>query len=167
MNFEALAIRRAELFSLIEAGTSAEVAFDLQLEIDSIDFKLHAENLKNRMKINIEAFANGEFEADHEHKKKIIEYFTSTSRYSLMYGPTQAGKTASSFELVRTAMNLGLITIVSTDNRSDQLEQMYNRYTVSFSSVAAFSDIGIFKITEKKIGRKIARYKKNCYFCYE
>lgn len=167
MNMNILGYERDELvleISKYEEDSPEYIA--VQLKIDDIDFKLHAENVKNRMKINIEAFANGEFKREHEHKKKVIEFFTSNSRYSLMYGPTQAGKTQSSFEMVRVAMDLGLITIVSTDNRSDQLNQMFKRFTVS---LASFSEVGVFKITDaniqKNLKETLQRTKKIVIFC--
>lgn len=82
-----------------------------------------------------------------------LDFITSPRRASCMiYGPTQMGKTAMAELFVRKCLDSGIPVIISTDNRTDQLDQFYSRFKDAF---ALDTSTTILRVTDKKFAQKV------------
>jgi len=72
-------------------------------------------------------FAENILNKKNETLVKIKKFIESKSLNCLIYAPTQVGKTAATREFIECCLERNAPVIVSTDNKTDQQEQMYER----------------------------------------
>lgn len=85
--------------------------------------------------------------------------FIDNKKYSVgnVFGHTQMGKTYTLFEFARHALLRGFSTIISCDNRTDQLEQFSSRFRIYF---AVHDEVVILCVSEPRFGKKLAEAMK-------
>lgn len=84
-------------------------------------------NLNNRNKATVETFAEKIVNKKNKHLEKYVKLINSTSVYGIITAPTQVGKTKSSIDLIETCIKYKVPIIISSDNKTDQQTQLFNR----------------------------------------
>jgi len=76
---------------------------------------------------------------------------TPTHGSAMIYGPTQMGKTAAAHIFVRKCLDAGVPVVISTDNRTDQLDQFYSRFRDAF---AVDTTTTILRVADRQFERQ-------------
>jgi hypothetical protein len=124
-------------------------------------------NVNNQNILNMQTFAKKIINKEHTVKtffKKIIE---KNNVNALIHSPTQVGKTAASKEFIENCLDENLPVIVSCDNKSDQLEQFYNRIANDLNN----ENVTLVKISDSKyidiVEDCLKNNKKIVMFCLD
>ena len=120
-----------------------------------IEQQFNSYNVFIRNNDNIKEFAKKIIKKEHCTKKYFKKFIESNSINALIHSPTQVGKTAATKDFIEVCLDAKLPVIVSCDNKSDQLEQFYNRISNDFNS----SDVTLVKACNPKIGKIL----KDCF----
>jgi hypothetical protein len=105
-------------------------------------------NIKNSNKINTKNFAKQIINKLNEKTSKIIKMIYSKSINGLIYAPTQVGKSAATYEFIKMCFESEIPVIISTDNKTDQQEQLYNRIKKKFGGLDM--NVKMLKVADKK-----------------
>ena len=127
--------------------------------IDSSDLanQLSRLNVNNRNKDKTIRFSE---QIIHKENKTTIfnNFVSSTSLNGLIYAPTQVGKSDATIEFINTCFYNKIPVIVSTDNKLDQQEQLFNRINtkllINEKVLLKTGDPQFVKILEKCIKEK-------------
>ncbi len=84
-------------------------------------------NTENRNMDRVQNFTEKVLEKSNKKITKIQKFIESESMNCLIYAPTQVGKTAATRQFIECCLERNVPVIVSTDNKTDQQEQMYER----------------------------------------
>ena len=122
-------------------------------EIDEIEYAT-----TGRIHDDIQEFATKVITNEHEHRRQYRSFLTSTGKNFLIYGPTQLGKTDATLTFVKTSLDHDTITIVTNDNKTDQQEQMYNRFKIALSTSNCEA---LLKVSDKKFSSKFSEVIKD------
>jgi hypothetical protein len=112
----------SELNTLIEQFKNATP--EQRLEISQIFSNI---NVNNRNVQNINEFSEQIIKKENVKKTKYVKIMESDAMNGIITAPTQVGKSDATRELIETAFRMNVPVIVSTDNKTDQQEQLYNR----------------------------------------
>ena len=102
-------------------------------------------NVQNRNEDKTKNFAKKIMEKENEKKNRYVKFVESKSVNGIIYAGTQVGKTASTIALIKTFFQYNTPVIVSSDNKTDQQEQIKDRIEKDFIS----EDITLLKVTDK------------------
>ena len=127
---------------------------DLVAEITQLELELSNHNVMERQKITLAQFSNNVIHSQHHHQRKYTSILTSNVKFALIYGPTQLGKTEATLQFVKISLNNNLITIISNDNKTDQQEQMFQRFKMGLAN----TNSDILKVSDKNFQKKF----ENC-----
>ena len=125
--------------------------------IIKLELILSNHNVERRRIQSIDDFTNYVITKEHLHREHFTRFLTSDSKYFLIYGPTQLGKTDAALTFVKKAMQSNILTIVSTDNKTDQLEQFYNRFNKGLTRDHCST---LLKVSDSQFDKKFERYIK-------
>ena len=84
-------------------------------------------NVHNRNVDKTENFAEKIIEKTNEKKDVFVKFLESKSVNGVIFAPTQLGKSAATRVFIETCFKYNTPVIVSTDNKTDQQEQLYYR----------------------------------------
>lgn len=84
-------------------------------------------NVGNRNKENIINFTEKIINKENQKKWKYEKMLLSKSVNALIYAATQVGKSKAMCDFIRVCLKDNVPVIVSSDNKTDQLEQLYER----------------------------------------
>jgi hypothetical protein len=103
-------------------------------------------NVNNRNVDKTEMFAEKLIEK--ENKKTVVfdKFLESESVNGLIFAPTQVGKSAATGTFIKTCFKHNTPVIVSTDNKTDQQEQLFHRLEIDLGG----ADVTLLKVTDKK-----------------
>ena len=135
--------------------TEGQVYDVLIKQKNELEQQFNTLNVNNQNNLNIKEFAKKIITKEHDTKKYFKKFIESTSINALIHSPTQVGKTAATKDFIEICLDAKLPVIVSCDNKSDQLEQFYNRIANDFNS----SDVTLVKACNPKIGKIL----KDCF----
>lgn len=110
-------------------------------------------NYQKRNETNVTTFTKKIIEKPNEKSTYYKNFLESKSVNGLVYAPTQVGKSNATIQFILTSFEMGVPVIVSTDNRSDQCEQLYNRVQVELSRI----DSTLMKVTDKNFGKLLEK----------
>lgn len=82
-------------------------------------------NVNNRNMDKTEKFAEKIIKKENEKKDVFVQFLESKSVNGVIYAPTQVGKSAATRAFIETCFTYNTPVIVSTDNKTDQQEQLY------------------------------------------
>jgi hypothetical protein len=90
-----------------------------------------------------------------ENNKKFFykKYLESDTANGLIYGPTQLGKSNATIQFILACFELGVPAIVSTDNRSDQIEQLFTRVQIELTMVD--DQTNLMKVSDRKFDKNL------------
>jgi hypothetical protein len=123
-------------------------------ERDQVSQVMSNVNVQNRNENKTENFAKNIIEKPNIKKNRYVRFIESKSVNGIIYAGTQVGKSAATITFIKTCFQYNTPVIVSTDNKTDQQEQLFNRISKDFIS----EDITLLKVTDKK-------FKKNLKEC--
>lgn len=127
---------------LVSCGEEDRLAFSKQLS--SINFYDHTVDASEQY---------SEIVINKENKKtqKYITFLQSSGVNGIITAPTQVGKSQATKELIQECFRQNMPVIVSTDNKTDQLEQLYNRIEADLAG----ADVRMLKVGDKGFGEDL------------
>ena len=128
-----------------------KVKLFFEKKINEIHKKISDLNINNRNKKNIIKFTNDILDKLNEKQKKFISYIESNSVYGIITTPTQVGKTDATREMIETCLQNNIPVILSSDNKSDQQDQLYNRIKNNLTGI----DNILIKVSDRNYSTKI------------
>ena len=93
---------------------------------------------------SVEKFAKQIIEKQNDKRTVFIKFLESNSVNGVIYAPTQVGKSAATSVFIQSCFKYNTPVIVSTDNKTDQQEQLY--YRIEQELVGA--DVVMMKVTD-------------------
>jgi hypothetical protein len=123
-------------------------------EIDTITEVMSNMNVKKGNEKKTEKFAEDLLKKKNEKREVFVNFLESKSVNGLIYAPTQVGKSAATRIFIDTCFRNNTPVIVSTDNKTDQQEQLYSRIELDFID----SNVTMLKVSDKKFNENL----KNC-----
>lgn len=114
-------------------------------------------NVDNRNKEKVKTFAEKILNHANKKKSKYIRFLESDSVNALIYAPTQVGKTSATREFIEACFKAGVPVVVSTDNKTDQQEQLFARIEKELSG----ADVMLLKVSDKSFGEDMKGCVKN------
>jgi hypothetical protein len=84
-------------------------------------------NVSNRNQVKVENFGEQIINKKNDKKNKYVKFLESSSINGMIWAPTQVGKTKATREFIETCLKYNVPVIISTDNKTDQNEQLYDR----------------------------------------
>jgi hypothetical protein len=103
-------------------------------------------NVNNRNMNKTEKFTEKIIKKENEKKDVFFKFLESKSVNGVIYAPTQVGKSAATHAFIETCFKYNTPVIVSTDNKTDQQEQLF--YRIQKELVGA--DVTMLKVSDKK-----------------
>lgn len=133
-----------DLYHLIQSVNANEE------QIQEISDFLNNMSVKNKNKENI---IQKIIKKNNTKNYKYLRFLESSSINGLIYSPTQVGKSNATCEFIKSCFKLGVPVIVSTDNKTDQCEQLYTRIEKDLSG----ANVKMMKVTDKTFGHDIKK----------
>lgn len=112
-------------------------------------------NSGNRNQVNVTAFSENIMKKENIKVHKYERFLLSKNINGLMYSPTQVGKSMAICDVIRVCLKDNVPVIVSSDNKTDQCEQLYNR----MKSELGDTDVKLIKITETNFAKLQKAFK--------
>jgi len=102
-------------------------------------------NINERNTEKVKQFANNLLEKQNDKRHRYEEFLESSSVNGLVWAPTQVGKSNATREFIEACFKVNVPVIVSTDNRTDQCEQLHSRIRNDLSG----ADVRMMKVSDK------------------
>ena len=110
-------------------------------------------NVNNRNINKTENFAEKIIKKENEKKNGFEKFLESKSVNGIIFAPTQVGKSAATSTFIKTCFKYNTPVIVSTDNKTDQQEQLYYRIEKDLGG----ADVTMMKVTDKKFEENLKK----------
>ena len=125
-------------------------------------------NVNNRNNDKTEKHAKKIIKKKNEKRISYVKFLESKSVNGLIWGPTQVGKSAATRVFIETCFEYNTPVIVSTDNKTDQQEQLYNRIEAELMG----AEVELLKVTDKTFEKDLRkcieeRKKRFVIFCLD
>lgn len=105
-------------------------------------------NVQNRNNEQTKNFTEKILQKENPKNNMYLKFLESSSVNALIWAPTQVGKSDSTREFIETCLKAGVPVIVSTDNKTDQCEQLYARIERGLCG----ADVTMLKVSDKSFG---------------
>ena len=102
-------------------------------------------NVKNRNSDKTANHAEKIIKTKNEKRTGYVKFLESKSVNGLILAPTQVGKSAATRVFIETCFRYNTPVIVSTDNKTDQQEQLFNRIEAELMGAS----VELLKVTDK------------------
>jgi hypothetical protein len=142
MNAE-MKLKIEELLQIAETDTEREEISRMMSNI----------NVNSRNMDKTEKFAEKIIKKENEKKDVFVKFLESKSVNGLIFAPTQVGKSAATGAFIETCFKYNTPVIVSTDNKTDQQEQLYYRIEKDLAG----AEVTMLKVTDKKFGENLKK----------
>ena len=125
-------------------------------------------NVNNRNNDKTEKHAKKILKKKNEKRTDYVKFLESKSVNGLIWAPTQVGKSAATRVFIETCFEYNTPVIVSTDNKTDQQEQLYNRIEAELMG----AEVELLKVTDKTFEKDLRkcieeRKKRFVIFCLD
>jgi hypothetical protein len=110
-------------------------------------------NVKNRNNDKTEKHAEKILNKKNEKRTNYVKFLESKSVNGLIWAPTQVGKSAATRVFIETCFRYNTPVIVSTDNKTDQQEQLYNRIEAELMGAS----VELLKVTDKTFEKDLRK----------
>ncbi len=128
-----------------------------ETELEQMTMSFSNINVNNRNKDKTKKFANSLLNTSNDKKIFFKRFITHSSRNALIYAPTQVGKSAATVEFIETCFYNGVPVIVSTANKCDQQEQLFNRINLNLG----IDNVVLVKASDKTFTKTITKCVKD------
>ena len=135
---------------------------------DEISKTMADMNVQNRNVDKTGKFAEKIIKKENDKKEVFVRFLESKSANGLIYSPTQVGKSAATRVFIETCFKYNTPVIVSTDNKTDQQEQLY--YRIENDLMGA--DVRMLKVSDKNFEKELknlieTKNKRFVIFCLD
>lgn len=89
--------------------------------------------------------------------EKYNQFLKSTKTNALIWAPTQVGKTSAMIDFIEACFKHDVPVMVSTDNKTDQCEQLYNRIVEALGG----EDVKVLRVSDKNFQKKFLEVLKS------
>jgi DNA-binding MarR family transcriptional regulator len=125
-------------------------------------------NVNNRNSDKTEKHAKKILKRKNEKRISYVKFLESKSVNGLLWAPPQVGKSAATRVFIETCFEHNTPVIVSTDNKTDQQEQLYNRIEAELMG----AEVDLLKVTDKTFEKDLRkcieeRKKRFVIFCLD
>jgi len=127
-----------------------------EVEIQEVTSLLSNFNVQKRNKHKTESFTEKIMKRRNEKIKPFVNFLESQGLNGLIYAPTQVGKSAATCVFIETCFRYNTPVIVSTDNKTDQQEQLYCR--IKRDLALSGCDAVMLKVSDRTFKKDL----KNC-----
>ena len=110
-------------------------------------------NVNNRNINKTQNFAEKIIKKENEKKNVFVKFLESKSVNGVIFAPTQVGKSAATGTFIETCFKYNTPVIVSTDNKTDQQEQLYYRIEKDLAG----AEVTMLKVTDKKFEENLKK----------
>ena len=110
-------------------------------------------NVSNRNVDKTEKHAEKILKKKNEKRTNYVKFLESKSVNGLIWAPTQVGKSAATRVFIETCFRYNTPVIVSTDNKTDQQEQLYNRIEAELMGAS----VELLKVTDKTFEKDLRK----------
>jgi hypothetical protein len=110
-------------------------------------------NVSNRNVDKTERHAEKILKKKNEKRTNYVKFLESKSVNGLIWAPTQVGKSAATRVFIETCFKYNTPVIVSTDNKTDQQEQLYNRIEAELMGAS----VELLKVTDKTFEKDLRK----------
>lgn len=110
-------------------------------------------NVNNRNMDKTEKFAEKIIKKENDKRTNYVKFLESKSVNGLIWAPTQVGKSAATRVFIETCFKYNTPVIVSTDNKTDQQEQLYNRIEAELMG----AEVELLKVTDKTFEKDLRK----------
>lgn len=124
---------------------------------EEITYILSNMNVNNRNNEKVKNFANKIILKENDKKIKYVRFLESSSVNAVIWAPTQVGKSNATREFIESCFKMNVPVIVSTDNKTDQCEQLYSRIEKDLSG----ADVRMLKVSDKSFSEDLKECIKN------
>ena len=114
-------------------------------------------NVSNRNVDKTEKHAEKILKRKNEKRTNYVKFLESKSVNGLIWAPTQVGKSAATRVFIETCFRYNTPVIVSTDNKTDQQEQLYNRIEADLMGAS----VELLKVTDKNFAKDLKEQIEN------
>ncbi len=140
--------QKLEAFNLLANATITE-----QERKSYYEKILHSINIERRTNDSVKNFSKYFIENSYTPSEESYSKFLySNSFCGLLFGLTQIGKSNASIQFILTCFEKGVPVIVSTDNQTDQLEQLYSRVSIK---LAEENNSCVMKVSDNNFSSKL------------
>lgn len=149
---EAIIIRElSDLYDKLKNANEPNLKSKIQVKIE---LYLNKINVNRRNKNKIEMFSEIVLNKDNEKKthKQIKKYIESTSIYGLITALTQVGKTNATRDMMEICIRNNIPVIISSDNKTDQQIQLYNRIKNDLSGT---DNILLIQVSDRNFSKSL------------
>ncbi len=94
---------------------------------DKLAIVISKMNYNKRLETKVKDYAEQIINTENDKKEIFKKFIESSSVNGLIYAPTQVGKSAATIRFIESCFYFNVPVIVSTDNKNDQQEQLFNR----------------------------------------
>jgi hypothetical protein len=126
------------------------------VRLSFLENQLHQINRTNRNSVRIHTMATN-FLRDSLTIRQMRAFLESPIIHSLITAPTQVGKTQAILDFIIECMNKKIAVIVSSDNKTDQQEQIFNRIHSGLMGMPFV----LIKASDKKFMKKLKNAMDN------
>jgi len=125
---------------------------ELEKAMDQLKLKHQVieQKIKTKSTQNVKNFAKKIIEQEHDTTVTYKSFIESDAINCLITAPTQIGKTDATKTFIETCMDYNMPVIVSCDNKTDQLEQFFQRVSNDLET----EDIAFLKANDKTSDKK-------------
>jgi hypothetical protein len=110
-------------------------------------------NVNNRNNDKIEKHAKKILKKKNEKRTSYVKFLESKSVNGLIWAPTQVGKSSATRVFIETCFEHNTPVIVSTDNKTDQQEQLYNRIEAELMG----AEVELLKVSDKTFEKDLRK----------
>lgn len=114
-------------------------------------------NVNNRNIDKTQKYSEKLLKRKNEKRTNYVKFLESKSVNGLIWAPTQVGKSAATRVFIETCFRYNTPVIVSTDNKTDQQEQLYNRIEAELMGAS----VELLKVTDKTFEKDLKEQIKN------
>ena len=147
---------KAELIQIISLMPDGDAKRFIQTRIDQID------QIMSKMGeySNLLTFL---FENPKIQKIQKTETTIYDPKIALVYAPPQVGKTASMIQIITDCISRGVSVVVSSDNKKDQMAQMFSRLVRAVESNKIFENTFITTVDNKNFDSVVEKLNSNLF----
>ena len=137
------------MLEIMKNGTDAQ-----KQEISNFFMQL---NVQNRNQEKTKKFTKKILQKENQKKSSYAKFLESQSVNGMIWAPTQVGKSAATCEFIRTCFENNVPVIISTDNKTDQCDQLFER--VKAGLVGA--DATVLRVSSSKFSKQLENSLNN------
>ena len=136
--------------TLLNEITTLRINDSNPARLSHLENMLHQYNITNRNSVRIHTMASNLL-TDTPTIRRMRAFLESSVQHALITAPTQVGKTEAMIKMIIECMDNKVAVIVSSDNKTDQQEQIHARIQGGLMGMP----FELLQASDRKLGRKL------------